>query len=153
MALVADNPETQNLTVREELALHPISYSVRARMILLYLGLAIASFLFQTDRPTAEQEAKCFKLVKDIWDNTNKAVADVESGMAKAMRFAFFPEERSTTLMRQFAHQIMNSKNITAEIIEADKIFKIVDSFGIESDSVRALQRLMQARRMQTAET
>jgi hypothetical protein len=153
MALAANNPDAQDLAARKEIALHPISYSVRARMMHLYLGLAVASFLFQTDRPSAEQEAKCLRLVNDVSSSTHEAIREVDTGMARAMRFALFPEERSMNLMSQFAHQLMTSKNTVAEIIEADKIFKVADSFGIENDSVRTLQRLVQSRRAQTAGT
>jgi hypothetical protein len=73
------------------------------------------------------------------------AALTADAGMSKAMRFALFPGERPSDLMRKFARELMRSDNTTFQLMQAEHFVKLAGSFGVESESVKVLQRIIEA--------
>jgi len=145
VARMADNLDEFDAAARMEFALHPVSYAVRLRMIKFYLGQSIARIMFSATQPNAEQVEECIQLVTDIWSHMQAAALTADAGMSKAMRFALFPGERPSDLMRKFARELMRSDNTTFQLMQAEHFVKLAGSFGVESESVKVLQRIIEA--------
>ena len=145
VARMADNLHDFDAAARMDFALHPVSYAVRLRMIKFYLGQSIARTRFGAGRPTTEQVDECIQLVTDIWSHMQAAALTADAGMNKAMRFALFPNERPANLMRTFARELTRSDDKTFQIMHAEHFVELAGSFGVESESVKVLQRIIEA--------
>jgi len=48
-------------------------------------------------------------------------------------------------LMRAFARELMRSDNTTFQLMQVEHFVKLASSFGVESESVKVLQRIIEA--------
>jgi hypothetical protein len=124
-----------------ECLLHPVSVLVRALMLRQYLVRAVANYLFGA-KPTVEQYEKVVKL----FDGINKTYADtinlVDSGMARAMEFSFFPERRQNdwALLEDFRKALPESD---LGLQEARRFCERADALAADSKLLRALKGIV----------
>ncbi len=66
--------------------------------------------------------------------------------MAKAMRFALFPEERPADLMTQVGAQLLK-ENESVALVEIQQFCSLVESFHVDVEAVQALRRISEVKK------
>jgi len=125
----------------DEVLFQPVSYYVRALLTRRYLEDAVARFAFQTHDPDQTQLNAVSNLIDEINRSLETAIDEFETGLARALRFALFPEERGQNLMSQLASEIASNEHSPA-ISEALGFCDLIDSFHGLNDSASALRRI-----------
>ena len=133
-----------NLEAGLESALHPISVTVRLLLMQrVYLESAVTRYLFDTDDPTQEQFQRVRKLINEINKHFQQRINLVDSGLARAMEFSFFPERRENdwTLLEAFRKEMLDDPGFA--LVEIDLFFKLADTLEVDSKLLRALKGLV----------
>lgn len=133
---------------KEALLLQPISYSVRALLARRVLEFEIVEYLRGAGAPTNEKWRKVDSAVNRIARIWEDAMKQVESGLARAMRFALFPKERPSNLMTLLAGEITRDR-VGSQKPEIIRFCDLAESFHPGNETVQALRRIARAGRGQ----
>ncbi len=144
MALSADQYLGDN--ERNILALQPVSYAVRNLLIRPILESAIARAITGGRDPSPELSNAVSKIMNDVSQYWQPSLDVVEKGMAKAMRFALFPEERPADLMTQVGAQLLK-ENESVALVEIQQFCSLVESFHVDVEAVQALRRISEVKK------
>jgi hypothetical protein len=128
--------------VQENLALHPVSIYVRALMMREYLEHYVASFLFNSENISRKQLKQISKLFDEINHHLNENIQVIDTGVARAIRFALFPEEHDPQLFEKFTHEV-SCENAFASISEAQQFCELADMLEVHGERLCTLTSLI----------
>lgn len=141
---VKTRPENVTPDRRDELLLRPVSQAVRALMVRRQSLFLLAHHLFGS--MDEEHVARCEHLVDQINATWSPKIDVFESGLAQAMRFAFFPAERESNLLTLFAEEV-NGPSAEQQLFEAKAFCALAESCGVETESLAVLKRIADSAR------
>ena len=145
MALIASSRGLDNQQ-KDDLLFQPVTYAVRRLLIRPQFDSLVAKTLFHTIAPSADQHRQSVDLVNRIETQLQTDLDQVEKGLARAIRFALFPSERSSNLMRRFAQQVMDEPSGITRV-HAKQFCTLVESFHGDIESANAVRRIASAKR------
>ena len=128
-----------------EMALHPISITVRAMMLRTYLESAITHYLFNTDDPTLKQCQQVEEMLDEINKHYQQQADLIETGHARAMEFSLFPERRENdwALLEEFRQRLLSTVSGALSIVETEQFCRLADSLEVDSKLLRALNGIV----------
>lgn len=134
---------TANQEAHLESMLHPVSVTVRLQLMQrVYLESAVTRYLFDTDEPTREQFQRVRKLINEINKHLQQQIYLIDSGIARAMEFSFFPERRENdwVLLEAFRKELDLS---SSAIVEAEQFCKLADTVEADSKLLKVLKGIV----------
>jgi hypothetical protein len=127
-----------------EMVLAPLSFYVRSSIAMWYLERAFyygADFNLLSRKELDQIIDKNRNLISAITDSLKQAVNAVEVGLARAMRFALFPNEREPDLMSKFLDEISDPLSQIMVKMEGKAFCEKAESLGLISEEIQALRR------------
>lgn len=142
VAQIASQPSHAQQSVQENLALHPVSIYVRALMMREYLEHYVASFLFNSENISRKQLKQISKLFDEINHHLSENIQAIDTGVARAIRFALFPEEHDAQLFEKFTHEV-SCENTFPSISEAQQFCELADMLEVHGERLCTLRSLI----------
>lgn len=134
---------TANLEAHLESALYPVSVTVRLLLVQrVYLEPTVTRYLFGDD-PTSEQFQRVRKLINEINKDYQPKINLVDSGLARAMEFSFFPERRENdwSLLESFRKDLLDHPG--PALVDAKQFCKLADTLEKDSKLLKALKGIL----------
>jgi len=140
-ARIASDGNLNRDVVEEILLFAPLSFQVRSQMVIWYLENAFYPSGF--DPNDIEQRNKANSqngsLINTIFLQLRANLSDIDTGLAKAMRFALFPNEREPDLLLKFSKEV-SEPNSFFTTRDAKKFCQQAESHGLISEKIQKLR-------------
>jgi hypothetical protein len=143
IALLAEVSEELNLIQQENLRLHPVSFKIRLMLVFDVLRILVAQLRGSPQQPTQDQLSAADKTIDEINVFLADRIRKLDTGMARAMRFGLFPEERGSGLMSDFVQRLMDPKQSFFLLSKAKRFCELAASFEVDSEGLRAFRRII----------
>jgi hypothetical protein len=144
VAIVASTP-SPDMDAALDVALHPVAVYVRALMARVYLEYAVAVIMFHTNEPTPEQQDRVNDAINEINNPFKNRIDTIDTGLARAMEFALFPERRQEgqVLLEKFQNEVSPLSGGQITLLEAQRFCELADSAGVRSEMLQALRHVV----------
>lgn len=120
----------------------PVAMHVRALLWTQYLIDLIAVRLTESEEQWHQVVGDVTEWIADINNSFADTLNDIESGLARAMRFVLFPVEREPNLLRKFAEEVSGRDGIMARI-EGGWFCELASSLEIQDPLLQKLAAIV----------
>ncbi|MBK8656487.1 MAG: hypothetical protein IPN20_21825 [Haliscomenobacter sp.] len=122
--------------------LMPIAYHIRVGRIYEYLKMLLATFgtnlqEIQEDRMEAAED-----LMEEINEQYNPIIDAIDSGLSRAIKFTFDPQESHDKLFDQFSIDLKSKAGAYFRLL-AKNFCQVADSYGNESKQLERLKSII----------
>ena len=125
-----------------DFVLMPIAYHIRVGSIYGYLKVLLATFETNLQEIQEERKEAAQDLMKKINVQYNPIIDAIDSGLSRAMKFTFDPQESNDKLFDQFSIDL-NSKVGGYFRLLAKNFCQLADSYGNESKQLERLKSII----------
>lgn len=126
---------------RAETALAPLSFHVRSLMVMEYLVRAFLPPGTGIKHISQGNVDLINNLIDKVADSLKNVLNDVDAGLARAMRFALYPNEREPDLLSRFAEEVSEPESGALTKLGTKAFCELAESLGVTSETMQALRR------------
>lgn len=136
-------PEDMNRNAAMATAFHPVAIAVRLNLLRDFLALFFATTLSSRRSETLTQSKidEWSKHITELLNQLKPSLDLMEKGLAKAMRYVFFPNERDSNIGTKLFNELADTKNPSRIILK--DFLALAESLDVISPFLLAIQLMV----------